>query len=605
MPNYKWNSDTQKLEVLGKNADVSDLKNIYGAEWNAALGDGWKRNLGIAKGVLYIDSAQGSDLAFKRWAQARLQGNNQVVQQQPQAVNPVNNPVVNPVVQQQQQPLPVVESDWSLTQGKLLAGLAAGRALTDNCEIAFIWDPDEGNVLAVGKHAGDAANTFQTAIVNALQSTGEDLRGCWCVSSYKPTKMCEGMANVLQVKLAWMETKVEALKTVREVKTDPANSLGTSVVLTKLKDADKVEPLTNPTAFYAKLVELQASKKLKPEVGKTVKQLSDQKNPSATRCDLDEQVHDAFSAVPATDAADQTYDDHFYTCLAIALVGLTWSPQSTGTADKQGQIACGNNVAAVLVHGRKIIGWGLNVMTQHRSLHAETVAIQTYLKNNEVDELPRGCRIYSSLQPCKMCAGFIAHVGRDVKVVYALADRNLTTVLKSTADGKGNKAVLYQQAWLKKPLDALTVMVTSRLLEDGGTTAAMFDKKIDNDYQWAKDQKKRMFTAQHQTELTQLKGKNNRSFQQEGRLKNLEKMKKVGAQLAARGELGLAFANFANFLDTVTTHATKLGNDKKYSDDAIKVAGQCLDLLFVATKTGMSTRYGLEVVNKLLKRENL
>ncbi len=67
-------------------------------------------------------------------------------------------------------------------------------------------------------------------------------------------------------------------------------------------------------------------------------------------------------------------------------------------------------VGAVIVHEGKIIGKGHNQILKLKdpTAHAEMIAITSaanYLDNSRLD----GCTIYSTLEPCPMCAGALVN----------------------------------------------------------------------------------------------------------------------------------------------------------------------------------------------------
>lgn len=588
---YKWNPDTKKLDAIATRTRDD------ATEENASFKDVTKLSVGIKnKDTVYIP--KGSQAAFQMWARQQAAAEDEDGDDDGA---PVDEAPVVPVV---------VASAWRLSWGSLLAGLALGRSDGD-AAIAFVWNSTTHKVVGVGIHSGDASDTWQTAIVNVLQQVA-DPRDLWCVSSYPPTNMCKGMAQVSGAKLLWVEeTQGVNDAVVRTVHTDQVNPLTDKVTLATVADSDKIDPLANPDGFLEKVTAL-GDAKLTATVASTVKTFT-ALVATDERTQPSKQVYDAFKTVPGSDAADVKMADHLYTCLAVALVGMTWSPKSTGDKDSAGQKACGNNVAAVLVHNRKIIGWGLNVMTEHRTFHAETVAIQVYLKQSGRSKLPAGCSIYSSLQPCKMCAGFIAHVGDHAKVIYALQDRNLATVLSGSADGAGNTAAKYTGKWLEALLLDLSTTITGKFTQQsGGTTSVMFDRRIDGAHEVALTLPDRLSTQQAR-DLASL-----RSLKQQGkflqqpqfnRLLDLQRAETsagtVRAQRDARGKLGMKFASFAGCLLNVVAEKKKEESKRGHTPTAIAVAEQCLDVLWVATQTGMSTRYGLETVNQLITRAGL
>jgi tRNA(Arg) A34 adenosine deaminase TadA len=82
-------------------------------------------------------------------------------------------------------------------------------------------------------------------------------------------------------------------------------------------------------------------------------------------------------------------------------------------------------IAALLVSkDLEILGWELNSNSDNRTLHAEIKLIQNYYSKHNTS-LPPGSRIYSTLKPCKMCAGMIWTSASDIlstRIYYAHPD---------------------------------------------------------------------------------------------------------------------------------------------------------------------------------------
>jgi tRNA(Arg) A34 adenosine deaminase TadA len=90
----------------------------------------------------------------------------------------------------------------------------------------------------------------------------------------------------------------------------------------------------------------------------------------------------------------------------------------------------GKYVAAILAgKDGKILAWGLNTNKGNKSLHAEVNMLQSFHKYRQKplgrSGLPEGCRIYSTLQCCKMCSGMIVASTRKpdlIRVYYGMTD---------------------------------------------------------------------------------------------------------------------------------------------------------------------------------------
>jgi len=87
----------------------------------------------------------------------------------------------------------------------------------------------------------------------------------------------------------------------------------------------------------------------------------------------------------------------------------------------------GHNIGAVLVApDGALLGWGLNTARKNYTFHAELNAIQDfYHRTNQ--PLPEGCRMYTTLKPCQMCAGMIRDAARrpeTLRVFFAQDDQS-------------------------------------------------------------------------------------------------------------------------------------------------------------------------------------
>jgi tRNA(Arg) A34 adenosine deaminase TadA len=121
--------------------------------------------------------------------------------------------------------------------------------------------------------------------------------------------------------------------------------------------------------------------------------------------------------VPAPGLAKQAFADMVFMHLAFALVQAGWRSSDKEHGDG------GYNIGSILVDPtQKIIAWGLNLVEENKSFHAETLMIQAYLKRANVATLPANCVMYTSLESCHMCAGFAASVGNGLRVVYGQKD---------------------------------------------------------------------------------------------------------------------------------------------------------------------------------------
>jgi cytidine deaminase len=68
----------------------------------------------------------------------------------------------------------------------------------------------------------------------------------------------------------------------------------------------------------------------------------------------------------------------------------------------------------------QVLSWAVNSNYKNKTLHAEVVAIQKYFSETG-KKLPTGSVIYTSLKPCRMCAGMLTQLAEDpdqLKAIY-------------------------------------------------------------------------------------------------------------------------------------------------------------------------------------------
>jgi tRNA(Arg) A34 adenosine deaminase TadA len=116
-------------------------------------------------------------------------------------------------------------------------------------------------------------------------------------------------------------------------------------------------------------------------------------------------------------ARGQDHDGHHtihrvYMMLAFALLSARGVPAQQ--ADQ--------NIAALLVApDGKILGWAVNQKSKHPMLHAETTLVLDWIVGGK-GAVPQGCRVYTTLQSCKMCAAVLMSCAKDVFVYYGQQD---------------------------------------------------------------------------------------------------------------------------------------------------------------------------------------
>lgn len=126
-------------------------------------------------------------------------------------------------------------------------------------------------------------------------------------------------------------------------------------------------------------------------------------------------------AAIVTDARVSPDDDSGWMALAARLAREVERRAASPADDARRD----NPIAALLVDpAAGLLGWATNTGSRNATGHAEVNLVEGWLRATR-RRLPRGSRIYSTLKPCKMCAGLVwdaADEPRDLSVFYAEDD---------------------------------------------------------------------------------------------------------------------------------------------------------------------------------------
>ena len=121
--------------------------------------------------------------------------------------------------------------------------------------------------------------------------------------------------------------------------------------------------------------------------------------------------------IPVTDSVQQERDNIF-SLLTYAIVYNDWQPDSVPREARRGY-----NIGALLVNkANEPVQYGLNSInsTENATQHGEVRSITAYLEKTRQFNL-EGFTIYTSLEPCIMCAGMITMTAIQ-KVVFGQHD---------------------------------------------------------------------------------------------------------------------------------------------------------------------------------------
>lgn len=108
------------------------------------------------------------------------------------------------------------------------------------------------------------------------------------------------------------------------------------------------------------------------------------------------------------------------------MVHRIWGQRSDDDANRPDASYAGWNIGSILVDatGDNILAWGVNTNKRNGTRHGETNLIQYYESHLGTLPLPIGATFYTTLEPCQMCAGMLASVGRrdQLSVVWGQDD---------------------------------------------------------------------------------------------------------------------------------------------------------------------------------------
>jgi tRNA(Arg) A34 adenosine deaminase TadA len=119
-----------------------------------------------------------------------------------------------------------------------------------------------------------------------------------------------------------------------------------------------------------------------------------------------------------------------FMAMTYSLVQSYWSNgklPDRGPADAA-RFAGGNNIGAILVGDKTVVAWGVNTKTVNSTYHGETLMLQNLVEAypdwtlEKWHEQSRDLTLYTTLEPCHMCGGFIRYLLPHAKVVIGQLD---------------------------------------------------------------------------------------------------------------------------------------------------------------------------------------
>lgn len=296
----------------------------------------------------------------------------------------------------------------------------------------------QGVFLGCARANLDARPITGTAVVNLLQSAlanNRDLNRAWIYSTAVPTEACKGMAR-LQTRGGKIFYEATGLKCYLADRQNPGLVQVSGWALSSRADlwsALARGGRTRAVWFDAVKGATLARRNYVPQAN-----LADDAAQAATDVEnlavwtgraantltpfFDPEAAGSFEIV--RQLPNDTARDAFFSLLAQELV---YRLRGRVAVDS---IKSGHNIGSVVVDKAwKLVGWGVNTNKLNGSFHGETNTVQALESHGETS-LPAGGTMYTSLEPCEMCAGVIREAVADgddaFRVIYIQADKTLS-----------------------------------------------------------------------------------------------------------------------------------------------------------------------------------
>lgn len=281
-----------------------------------------------------------------------------------------------------------------------------------------------GSLLAADTHT-PVVNLFQGGTAKKIKTGVKDM---YC--SYVPTTACLGIMRMSESRAVYFIDGGQ-LKRIVIGSAGPVPTIGAAVPIVLTERADLMQhPLTSSApdaAWYvgtAAAVNLAAHNWIEgivaPRLGPDAEAAAHSIHHIVALQGVDHVEQFALDKAPTTPQAIRAdFRDALFMSIVRVFASLTWKGvESVGRIDTDLRVATGvqilapgKNIAALLVADEtRIIGWGINTNNDNYTRHAETNAIQAYQRGTAT-ALPDTVRLYTTLQPCFMCAGLYRHAG--------------------------------------------------------------------------------------------------------------------------------------------------------------------------------------------------
>lgn len=298
-----------------------------------------------------------------------------------------------------------------------------------NLDFAVVWNNDRK--LAIGCSAPHGPGTYQTAAVNAMMNLGFAPGAVSVCTSYVPTERCLGMAKMRQFRKVFYAAggQVVSCDVTQNPPWLPGTALGGGQLdALKKSTCGRMPAMLGQASmqerFNARIAMASADLPNDPAVLGSAKRRKDfVTNWERSLRFLYARPAQRFVAPPdarrfpaprGVDTGEQR--NAMFNYLAFAVVQAAITAQVGGAG-------AGRRIGCVLVSPQDtILAWGVNLVNLHVTLHGEVNLVTSYVSQNGA--LPAGCRVYTTLEPCHMCAGMLyeSTAANNIRVYYGQAD---------------------------------------------------------------------------------------------------------------------------------------------------------------------------------------
>lgn len=354
----------------------------------------------------------------------------------------------------------------------------------DAQNVAMAFDND-GSIICIAMY--DSRDSFgsYSSIVNLIQNHSGKPFDIISTTS-KPSDCDKGMARMAKVKkINYLEVNqnTNALMTLNlDTALNSPWKPPTKIIPNKTKTKSEIPILDNPKPETASnwydthIKDRDTYKSGDPSLNAKIGQAKSTYD-TASRYDrpfertlTDLTLPNNFVNVPNGRQVDNDLRHKIFMHQAWAIVG-----ESIGRRDPKGPYPDGHLIGSVLRGPNdEILAWGLNTNAEHWSLHGEVNLIQTYQNriNGEItgaNDINKRPILYSTLEPCYMCAGMYVQSGTHVYCYYGQKDSSIV----NNALKNSNQQILIQTK--------MGTLVTSAVASGGRMKESMQTTKVLNE----------------------------------------------------------------------------------------------------------------------------